>query len=205
MTLREELAGIPGVVDADIDLRDGQPTAIRIHSGEGADRRAIGEAVQNALRRHGLRSRVAPPRAAVEPLAAPAPPHLSLMPNLGSEELQPDQGPRIPARRIESVAARDDGRRTTVTVTDDRGGTFEQAGRRTRSGQIAACVTAVGRLFDADAPPTELVSVRRWEHENARFISVIVDVEGETRVGSAVDDGLELRAIAVAVWQALSA
>ena len=207
MTLREELAGIPGVINADIDLRDGQPTAIRIHSGEGADQRAIGEAVQHALRRHGLRSRVAPPRTTVEPPSAPAPPpHLSLMPGLQSgKPAPPVQNVEEPVRRLATVAARDDGRRTVVTVTDDRGGAAEEPCRRSRSDQVIATLKAVGRLFDADAEPPRLLSVQRWEHDGSEFVTVIVDVGGDTHVGSARDDGLELRAVALAVWQALSA
>ncbi len=60
-------------------------------------------------------------------------------------------------------------------------------------------------LHDSPAEAVELVSVRSWDQDERRFVTVILDVEGQVHVGSAVDDGLELRAVALAVWQALSA
>lgn len=215
MTLREELSAIPGVREADIDLRDGRPTAIRIHSDESADQRAIGEAVQAALRRHGLRSRVAPPRTELEPSRAPAPPHLTLTP-------RPD-GPRVsrlgprgdvdgrhgdaapPDRRLGDVVVVDNGRRVTVTVSDSVGDERTTESRRASEAQIAAVVRATARLHDGQEPMPSLISLRRWEREDDRFVTVVLEAEGEILVGSAVNDGLELRAIAVAVWQALSA
>ena len=117
----------------------------------------------------------------------------------------PPQRIRQVTRRLAAVSAFDNGRRSIVTVTDDQGGVAEARGRRSRQGQIAACADAVAELFDASMEAPELVSVRRWEHEQQRFVTVILDVDGGVRVGSALDDGLELRAIALAVWQALSA
>lgn len=139
-------------------------------------------------------------------MSAPAPPHLSLMPDVdaGQASPSPQRSPQN-RRRITAVSAHDDGQRTLVTVTDDRGGTAKARGGRHRRGQVAACARAVAQLFDASLESPDVVSVRRWEHEQQRFVTVILDVGGETRVGSAPDDGLELRAIAVAVWQALSA
>ena len=148
MSLREELAQIPGVVEADVDLRDGEPTAVRIHSVEGSDQRVIAEAVQYALRRHGLRSRVAPPRTSPEPVAAPAPPHLSLTTPrpLPTPVGRPSDGeaggaaePRE-TRRIKGVRVHDDGEIVVVQVDDTIGGVETQRTRRSTAGQIGGVV-----------------------------------------------------------------
>lgn len=116
----------------------------------------------------------------------------------------PTETPRVVSRRVASVGVRDDGTRSVVTVIDDDGEAVEERARRSPDSQIAATTRAVGRLFDTTIEP-ELQSVRRWERQGTQFITVIVDVDGQVRVGSAVNDGLELRAVAQAVWQALSA
>lgn len=207
MTLRDELTQIPGVVDADIDLRDGRPIAIRIQSDESVDQRMIGEAVQYALRRHGLRSRVAPPRSETEPERAPEPPHLSLTSMRDASEPR-DRTPARPAgpapSRVAAVSIRDDGRRCVVEVTDSSGVARREIAKRSSASQIAAIIRATARVHGSDGALPTLVALDEWEREGDKFVTVILELDGDRRVGSAVADGLVVRAIAQAAWQALS-
>lgn len=206
MTLRDELTKIPGVVEADIDLRDGRPTAIRIHSDESVDQRMIGEAVQYALRRHGLRSRVAPPRSEPEPGQAPEPPLLSLTRSVpeSDESVSPARANAGPSR-IGSVSVRDDGRRCVIEVADTNGVARREVAKRSPAAQMAALVRATARVHGSDGALPTLVALDEWERDGDRFVTVILDLDGERRAGSAVADGLTLRSVARAVWQALSA
>jgi hypothetical protein len=67
-----ELLAIPGVADADVapDSAEG----VKVTLAQGADATGVAAAVRDVLARHGLRSRMAPPRERIVPDVPPPPP-----------------------------------------------------------------------------------------------------------------------------------
>ena len=53
-SLEEDLRDIPGVEGAEIDGSGGTPGGLRIRIAEGADQRAVGQAIRDVLTNHGL-------------------------------------------------------------------------------------------------------------------------------------------------------
>lgn len=72
--LAAALREIPGVEDAEIGAEEAEHEGVRVRLTSDADPNAVAEAVRAILADRGLRSRMAPPRARVEPSSAPPPP-----------------------------------------------------------------------------------------------------------------------------------
>jgi len=72
--LAAALRAIPGVEDAEIGAEEAEHEGVRVRLTSDADPNAVAEAVRAILADRGLRSRMAPPRARVEPSSAPPPP-----------------------------------------------------------------------------------------------------------------------------------
>ncbi|MBU1227373.1 MAG: hypothetical protein KJ698_09225 [Actinobacteria bacterium] len=79
-SLREELMGLAGVADVEVDEGADSPSGVRVRLEPDADARLIGVEVQRILASHGLRSRITAqdehqpvPATAPEPLIEPAP------------------------------------------------------------------------------------------------------------------------------------
>ena len=211
--LHEALSAIEGVERSEVELTDVGPLAVRVQLAQGADRIAVAEAVQRLLEAHGLRSRVAPDRRKPGPDTPPAPPRESPGPALtpGPPPPAPVRAvvepsiPPVPAPAplgIESVSVSETADGVVVAVQAHGGQTATRRSRRTERALQEAIVTAVGELFDPDAPSLGLRAIEYSE----TFVALTVYLEGpdgRIRTGASLIAAGRPFALAQAVWAAL--
>jgi hypothetical protein len=202
--LHDELVAIEGIADAHVEIVEDGPPSVRLQVEPGADRRRVGESVQQILANHGLKSRLAPERTEPEPVFAPAPPSTGLVaapadPGSGQEN-RPDQ-----VRHLAALAVEEDRRSVTVTARDDRGHAVSTVGQPGRRALRDAIVAAVSELIDDGGVPPSVVAIHRAAEGSREIITVVLDRgAGDLAVGAAfVTVGWEF-AFGRAVWAALT-
>lgn len=199
--LRSELETIEGVLDTEVDLKDGRSPGVRIHIAQGTDRRLVATKVQAVLAANGLRSKVAPPRS--ESDAAVAMPGVA--PPRGSTYADPSRPLDPTGRRLVSVSISHDGDVVGIHVRASDGRSATERCVRGRSTIRDALLRAVNRLADPGGPHSVLRGIRVGEIEGAKFLLVLLTTAGGDRIGSALVDTTWEIAFARAVWAALVA
>jgi hypothetical protein len=206
--LHDELVAIEGVTDAEVEIVDDGPPAVRLRVGPGADRRRVGELVQEILANHGLKSRVAPERTSPEPLAAPSPPIGGLpgdAPGAAAGRDTTAQQPAALLRRLVALGVVEERTRVVVNVRDDQGRSAQAVGTTGRRALRDAVVVAVHDLVGRSGAAPSVVAILHAKEGERNIITVVLDVGGtEMVVGSAfVGVGWEF-AFGRAVWAALT-
>lgn len=202
--LHDELVAIEGIADAQVEIVEDGPPSVRLQVEPGADRRRVGESVQQILANHGLKSRLAPERTEPEPAVAPAPPSTGLDavpadPGAGQEN-RPDQ-----VRHLAALGVEEDRRSVTVTARDDRDRAVSTVGQPGRRSLRDAIVAAVSELIDDGGVAPSVVAIHRAAEGSREIITVVLDRgAGDLAVGAAfVTVGWEF-AFGRAVWAALT-
>ncbi|MDF1594524.1 MAG: hypothetical protein P1T08_00315 [Acidimicrobiia bacterium] len=202
--LHDELVAIEGIADAHVEIVEDGPPSVRLQVEPGADRRRVGESVQQILANHGLKSRLAPERTESEPVVAPAPPSDGLSaapadPDAG-QEYRPNQ-----VRHLVALAVEEDRRSVKVTARDDRDRTVSTVGQTSRRSLRDAIVGAVSELIDDEGVAPSVVAIHRASEGSREIITVVLDRgAGDLAVGAAfVTVGWEF-AFGRAVWAALT-
>jgi len=200
-SLRDELLGLPGVAEVELDGESGAPSGVRIRLAPDADPDEVGLEVQRVLAAHGMRSRVDGSPAAPPPLP-PLPP---LPPVAPPEEEAPPPAP-VEARRASGLATvrleeTASTLEVTVIATDGR-----QAARRGAVGEdelAAAVIDAVGELLVGGPPRVIAVD---WATANgSRVVTVVLEApEGARGAGAGLVRASPAYAIARAAWAALA-
>lgn len=209
--LHDELIAIDGVAQAQVEIVDDGSPSVRLQVEPGADRRQVGELVQQILAKHGLKSRLAPEQVSTEPVSAPESPVNASVPKV---ETEPASRPLVAPgsedvmhqlRRLRSVAVEEDRSSVVVTVRDDRGGSARAVGQPGRAALRDAVATAVFELIGEGGAPPSIVAIHRASEGDRQMITVVLDRgAGNLAVGSAfVSVGWEY-AFGRAIWAALT-
>jgi hypothetical protein len=204
MSLERAIEEIPGVVFANVEWNGSAVVGVRVEMEEGADEQAVGEMVSGMLEEHGYRSRVAPERVRVEPVAPPMPPTSAGRSDAHTAEETPRGTPSLTpwSQTLRSVAVDEDITGVSVTVTDSGGAAVTKQGGMTRAGLQSAVAAAVADLLGHGDPPPRVVEV--VERTGGVVLVVLEDRTGAIRAGAAVvRSGFDF-AFAAAVWGALS-
>ncbi|HSR43736.1 MAG TPA: hypothetical protein VLT15_00715 [Acidimicrobiia bacterium] len=207
--LHDELMAIDGVAQAQVEIVDDGSPSVRLQVEPGADRRRVGELVQQILAKHGLRSRLAPEQVSAEPVAE-SPPEASV----AVVETEPAVRPQVAPggadmphglRRLRSVAVEEDRSSVVVTVRDDRGSSARAVGQPGRAALRDAVANAVFELIGEGGAPPSIVAIHRASEGDRQLITVVLDRgAGNLAVGSAlVSVGWEY-AFGRAIWAALT-
>jgi len=196
-SLRDELLGVAGVAEVDLDGDDQAPAGVRIRMTTDADPERVGVEVQRVLAAHGMRSRLdaggAPPAPAL-PLVAPAPPSEE---EAGGAERPPRLPSELRSVRVEESAA---GLEVTVTAEDGREAT--RRGARSEEGLETAVVEAVGLLL-VGAPP-RVIAVDWATANGSQVVTVVLESpEGLKGAGAGLVRASRGYALARAAWSAL--
>lgn len=223
--LYDELVAIDGVADAQVEIVEGGPPSVRLQVQPGADRRMVGESVQQILSHHGLRSRLAPEHTDLEPSDAPTPPPTELgngsNPDVETSESDSetadiallaedqdgleDQMNDQHVRRLNSVAVEEERRRVVVTVRDNQDRSAQAIGHSGRRALRDAIVAAIAELVGDGSAVPSVVAIHRKAENSRDIITVVLGRgAGDLMVGSAfVTVGWEF-AFGRAVWAAIS-
>jgi hypothetical protein len=95
--LTEALRGVPGVADA--ELAPDSAEGVRVRLSADADPTDVAAAVRDVLAEHGLKGKMAPPQAHIEPSGPPPPPTATILPGPGLV-----QTTLIPGGKVEEPA-----------------------------------------------------------------------------------------------------
>ena len=221
--LYDELVAIDGVADAQVEIVEGGPPSVRLQVQPGADRRMVGESVQQILSQHGLRSRLAPEHTDLELSDAPTPPPTetgngsnpdaeTLEPDSESADLFTDDQDGLEdetsdqhVRRLNSVAVEEERRRVVVTVRDNQDRSAQAIGHSGRRALRDAIVAAVAELVGDGSAVPSVVAIHRTAENSRDIVTVVLGRgAGDLMVGSAfVTVGWEF-AFGRAVWAAIS-
>ena len=79
--LTEALRGLPGVADAELAADSAE--GVRVRLSADADPTDVAAAVRDVLAEHGLKGKMAPPQAHIEPAGPPPPPSATILPGPG--------------------------------------------------------------------------------------------------------------------------
>ncbi|MDH3538790.1 MAG: hypothetical protein OEP52_02245 [Acidimicrobiia bacterium] len=79
--LTEALRGLPGVADAELAADSSE--GVRVRLSADADPTDVAAAVRDVLAEHGLKGKMAPPQAHIEPSGPPPPPSATILPGPG--------------------------------------------------------------------------------------------------------------------------
>jgi hypothetical protein len=79
--LTEALRGLPGVADAELAADSAE--GVRVRLSADADPTDVAAAVRDVLAEHGLKGKMAPPQAHIEPSGPPPPPSATILPGPG--------------------------------------------------------------------------------------------------------------------------
>jgi hypothetical protein len=197
--LEREIAGIDGVVGAQVETIDGAPVSVRLDLEEGIDPAEVAGRVQDVLRRHGLKSRL--------PGAEPAdesPPEVDVaipqpVPAAGDEG---EDSPTVPAP-IESVTVRQTRGGVDVEVASGDGRTAEASCTAHPDEVAAAIVGAVAGLAGRRRP--RVVEVTTQDVGGRTAVTLVADIGvGDLVVGTVFETGTTELAIARAAWAALA-
>lgn len=228
-TLRDELLAVAGVAEAEVDAVDSDaPAGVRVRLAPDADADAVGEAVQQILAAHGMRSRLAdgdgaasgagaltgrappsPPPPTASRAAEPATPAVeqdaagTAMPSEAVPPAAIDEAePAPPGTRLGSLRLDETADGVTVTATTTDGRSITQRAAPTEPGAHDAVVAAVGSL--AGGSPPALVGIERGTVQGSEVITVVLErTDGSRVAGAAVVRATRAFAVAAATWAAL--
>ncbi|MFH1330103.1 MAG: hypothetical protein ABIJ48_05575 [Actinomycetota bacterium] len=195
-SLRDELLGLPGVAEVELDGDGGAPAGVRIRLAAGADPDRVGLEVQRVLAAHGMRSRVddsavAPPP--LLPLVVPAPPP--------EEEAVP--GPAGAPAALGSVRVEESATAVEVTVIAADGRQATRRGAVSEEGLAEAVIEAVGILL-VGAPP-RVIAVDWATADGSRVVTVVLESPGGAKgAGAGLVRASRAYAVARAAWSALA-
>ena len=202
--LPERLRAVPGVAEVELQGPDEAPSTVRIHLEPSADPRAVLDEVQRVLGDSGLRPRLAPPRARLQPVAPPPPP------SPDEEEIEDidikEEGRPAAAGlvRLSSLTLEERPDQVTVTIGGSDGSSASRTGPATARGLEEAIVRAVAALAVPGVEPA-LLSLEESEVGGRQVITAVVEgPEGRPAAGSAVVQAGRAFAVAKAVWAALT-
>ncbi|MBN2114301.1 MAG: hypothetical protein JW785_09265 [Acidimicrobiia bacterium] len=197
-SLRDELLGLPGVAEVELDGEGSAPSGVRIRLAPDADPDRVGLEVQRVLAAYGMRSRVDGTAVAPPPLPPlpPLAPREEEAPPPAPVEARP--APGLAAVRLEETASTLE---VTVTAADGR-----QATRSSAVGEdelAAAVIEAVGELLVGGPPRVIAVD---WATANgSRVVTVVLEAPGGARgAGAGLVRASRPYAIARAAWAALT-
>lgn len=206
--LHEELIGIDGVAQAEVEIVDDGSPSVRLQVEPGADRRLVGQLVQQILAKHGLKSRLAPERVNNEPGSPPEPPVVAVATveenDPEPEPLEEPVNPKTILRRLRSISVEENQASVIVTVRDDQGGSAKAIGQPGRAALRDAVAAAVFELVGEGGAPPSVVAIHRATEGERQMITVVLDRgAGNLAVGSAfVNVGWEY-AFGRAIWAAV--
>lgn len=182
--LRDDLLSVPGVESAHLEGDSMSPTGVRVHLADGVDAAVVGDEVQRVLSLHGLRSEVGEGAAVAAPIDPPA-------------------GPAAPAESmLVSVRVTEGRGGVTVEALSDDLSVSVRASGATAAALDQAVVSAVAELAGAVSTPL-IRSVDVRDVGDRSVVTVVIDEDGDTLVGSAIVEGGRSYAVGRAVWAAL--
>jgi hypothetical protein len=197
--LPERLRAVPGVAEVELQGPSGAPSLVRLRLEPSADPRAVQEEVQRVLGDSGLRPRLAPPRARLQPVAPPPPP------SPDEEDIEEEGRPAAASLvRLSSLTLEERTDQVTVTIGGSDGSSTSRTGPATPRGLEQAIIRAVAALAVPGVEPA-LLSLEESEVGGCRVITAVLEgPEGRPVAGSAVVQGGRAFAVARAVWAALT-
>ncbi len=199
--LPERLRAVPGVAEVELQGPDEAPSAVRLRLEPGADPRAVLDEVQRVVGDSGLRPRLAPPRARLQPVAPPPPPSSDEEDIDIEEEGRPAVSGLV---RLSSLTLEERPDQVTVTIGGSDGSSASRTGPATPRGLEEAIIRAVAALAVPGVEPA-LLSLEESEIAGRQVITAVVEgPEGRPAAGSAVVQAGRAFAVAKAVWAALT-
>lgn len=193
LSLREQLLGLAGVAEAEVDGSDEAPSGVRIHLAPEADAVAVGAGVQRVLAAHGVRSRLGSSRSSL-PAASPR----------GAPEVQVSMPPRTADRRLQSVMVEESGAALQVTVVASDGSRATRGAARVGEPELVeAVIAAVGLLLEQSE--ASVLNVEWMTVGESRVVTVVLEGTGGRRgAGAGLVRASLGYAVARAAWSALS-
>lgn len=197
--LPERLRAVPGVAEVELQGPDEAPSTVRLRLEPSADPRAVQDEVMRVLSDSGLRPRLAPPRARLQPVAPPPPP------SPDEEEIEEEGRPAAAGVvRLSSLILEERPDQVTVTIGGSDGSSASRTGPATPRGLEEAIIRAVAALAVPGVEPA-LLSLEESEVGGRQVITAVVEgAEGRPAAGSAVVQAGRAFAVARAVWAALT-
>lgn len=197
--LPERLRAVPGVAEVEFQGPEEAPSLVRVRLEPSADPRAVQEEVQRVLGDSGLRPRLAPPRARLQPVAPPPPP------SPDEEDLE-EEGSLAAAGlvRLSALTLEERPDQVTVMIGGSDGSSARRTGPATPRGLEQAIIGAVAALVVPGVEPA-LLSLEESEVGGRQVITAVLEgPEGRPAAGSAVVQAGRAFAVAKAVWAALT-
>jgi len=206
--LRDDLLGLPGVEQAEIDGDSATPAGVRIRLSPGVDPAVIGDEVRRVLSLHGLRQEI--DSAALPP--NPEGPSLSGRETEKSFEPGVEVGGSQPGasdlvtgigRGLESVSVIEGHGGIAVTAVGRSAEATARAAGVSGPAIDQAVVSAVADLAGEAALPL-ICSLDERELAGESVVTIVIEASGRRLVGSAIVEGGRAYAVGRAVWAALS-
>lgn len=200
--LDQELLSVPGIAGAEID-NDHAIAGVRVRLAAGADAVEVGAAVRRILSEHGMRPAAGDgDREHGGPPPPPGAPGAVVdFPLVGSYAEEVVAGVAARVRRPHRIRVEETAAEMRIEVTSQAGAKATRTIARD-AGMDGAVAGAVADL--ADRSDVTLVGVSEESLGGHVVITVLLEVEGTQRSGSAVQRGGRPFALAEAVWAALS-
>jgi hypothetical protein len=195
-SLREELLGLPGVAEVELDGEGGAPAGVRVRLAPDADAARVGLEVQRVLAAHGMRSRVEGGEAPTPlPAAPPAPPEEPVAVAAAA--------PVARAGALEWVRLEESASALEVTVGANDGRQATSRSPVTEEGLAEAVIGAVGALLVGGGP--RVIAVDWATVDGCRVVTVVLEApDGTKGAGAGLVRASRAYAVAKAAWAALT-
>jgi hypothetical protein len=206
--LSDDLLGLPGVEQAEIDGDSAAPAGVRIRLSPGVDPAAIGDEIRRVLSLHGLRQEIDPatrPTNPERPSSGGRETEQSFEPGVEIGDSQPGASDLVIGigAGLESVSVTEGHAGIAVTAVGHSAEATVGAAGFSAPAIDQAVVSAVADLAGAAALPL-ICSLDERELAGESVVTIVIEASGRRLVGSAIVEGGRAYAVGRAVWAALS-